>query len=85
PGLRLVPRGWASRGDTLYVDWTMSCLLGGERVEWDGVDKFSMRGDRATNITAYFDTHPLWVRLDPSMERSSMIEEAARQSSTTRA
>ena len=36
-----------------------------------------MRGDRATFIEAFFDTHPLWPKVDPSMEREVTLEQAA--------
>lgn len=77
PGLRLSPKGWAARGELLYIDWTMHSTMAGEPVEWNGADKCVMRGDRATYIEAFFDTHPLWLRIDPSMARDTNLEQAA--------
>lgn len=76
-GLHLIPNGWAARGELLYIDWTMHSEVGGEAVAWHGADKCVMRGDRATYIEAFFDTHPLWLRVDPSMSRDGTLEQAA--------
>jgi hypothetical protein len=45
-----------------------------------GVDRFSLKGDRATYGIAYFDTLQLWARVDPDMDRGSPLEQAARAS-----
>ncbi len=79
PGVHLVPEGWAARGDVLYIDWTMHSQVAGSPVEWRGADKCTMRGDRATFIEAFFDTHPLWLKVDPSMERNITLEQAAQR------
>ena len=83
PDIRLVPTDWAQAGDVLFIHFTMSATLGGERVEWGGVDRFALDGDRAVDVVAYFDTLPLWVRLDPTMQRPSMVEFAASRSAAT--
>jgi hypothetical protein len=82
PELHLIPKGWAARGELLYIDWTMYSTVAGEPVQWNGADKCIMRGDRATYIEAFFDTHPLWVRVDPSMARETNLEQAAQVAAT---
>ena len=79
PRVRLVPEGWAARGDVVDIDWTMHSQVVGSPVAWRGADKCTMRGDRATFIEAFFDTHPLWLKVDPSMERHVTLEQAAQR------
>src|SRR4051812_29740727 len=66
PGVHLKPHAWCARDGLLYVDWTMYATVDGTDVSWDGVDKCVLTGDRADSITAFFDTHPLWVAIDPT-------------------
>jgi hypothetical protein len=78
PDIGLVVADWASRGNVLYIDWTMHASLQGRQVSWIGADKCVLRGDRAISITAFFDAHPLWLAVDPGMGRDSTLEQAAR-------
>ncbi len=77
PDIRLTPRRWASVDEHVFIEWTITASLAGEQLSWDGVDRFTLRGDRAVEGIAWFDTLPLWARLDPAMERGSALEEAA--------
>jgi uncharacterized protein (TIGR02246 family) len=77
PDIRLIPRRWASVDQHVFIEWTITASVAGEQVSWDGVDRFTLRGDRAVEGIAYFDTLPLWSRLDPTMQRGSTLEEAA--------
>lgn len=69
PDIRLEPIGWAARGDTLYIEWQISATINGTPTQWEGVDRFTLKGDRAVEGIAYFDTLPVWALLDPSMRR----------------
>ena len=77
PDLRLRVDRWAQGDDFVLIEWTISASFRGEPVEWSGVDRFSLRGDRATYGVAYFDTLPLWAKVDPGMDRGSPLERAA--------
>jgi hypothetical protein len=77
PDISLKVERWAANGETLLIEWTLSATFGGERVEVPGVDRFTLRGDRATDGVAYFDTMPLWARLDPGLEQGESFEERA--------
>jgi hypothetical protein len=79
PDIHLIPEDWAIRGDVLYVDWTMRASIDGQTVSWVGADKCVLTGPRADSITAFFDTHPIWEALDPSMRRDTGLEIAAAQ------
>ena len=81
PDIHLVPEDWAVRGDVLYVDWTMHASLEGQSISWIGADKCVLTGSRADSITAFFDTHPLWAAIDPTMQRDTGLETAAAQRS----
>jgi hypothetical protein len=79
PDITLRPKRWAASGDDLFIEWTLTMTPpdGTEQVSWDGVDRFTLRGDRAVEGIAYFDTAPIWARLDPSAERGELLEAAA--------
>jgi len=75
PDIRLEVARWAARGDDVLVEWTIRATWQDEEVSWMGVDRFTLRGDRAVEGVAYFDTLPLWARIDPSMRRESSLEQ----------
>ena len=77
PDLRLRVDRWASGDDFVLIEWTITATFRDQPLEWSGVDRFSLRGDRATYGIAYFDTLPLWARVDPDMDRGSPLEQAA--------
>ena len=35
--------GWMSRGDVLVIEWQTSRFLAGQRFDWRGVDKLTLR------------------------------------------
>ncbi|MEU6083311.1 nuclear transport factor 2 family protein [Streptomyces sp. NPDC047108] len=74
PDIHLIPDGWASRGDLLYIDSTVHATVAGQARSWPVVDKIVLRGDKATYIQAYFDSHPLWVAIEPTMARTTALE-----------
>jgi len=73
PDIRLRVTSWAARGNDVLIEWVISATFASEPVEWAGVDRFTLRGDRAFEGVAYFDTLPLWARIDPSMKRGHML------------
>jgi hypothetical protein len=78
PDITLAPRRWASRGRELFIEWTITVTPPNaeEQVSWDGVDRFTLDGDRAIEGIAYFDTWPIWARMNPTLEREGEILEA---------
>jgi hypothetical protein len=79
PDITLAPRRWAARGRELFIEWTITVTPpdAEEQVSWDGVDRFTLDGDRATEGIAYFDTSPIWARMDPNLGRDGDILDAA--------
>ena len=76
PDIRLEVDRWAAKGPDVLIEWTIRATWQDDEVSWKGVDRFTLRGDRAIEGIAYFDTLPLWARLDPSMKRQSPLEQA---------
>jgi SnoaL-like protein len=85
PDITLRPKRWAASGDDVFIEWTISMTPpdGDRPISWDGVDRFTLEGDRAREGVAYFDTSPIWARLDPTVERRGDILDAAEQRAET--
>lgn len=60
---------WASRDEHLFIEWELVGTLGGERIVVPGVDRFTLRGARAIEAVAYFDSGA-WSGGPRSAERS---------------
>lgn len=82
PDLTLEVDNWAAREEVVLIEWTIHGTFGGQRLSWKGMDRFSLQEDKAKEGVAYFDTFPLWVRIDPTLERpaleSALADSAAR-------
>lgn len=50
---------WTARGDTVIVEWQNTRIVGGERFDWRGVDKFRLRDGKIVEERVYTDTAPL--------------------------
>ncbi|MDQ8730186.1 nuclear transport factor 2 family protein [Bradyrhizobium sp. LHD-71] len=50
---------WASRGDVVVVEWQVSRVAGGKRIDFRGVDKFRLRDGKIAEEVVYADTAPL--------------------------
>ncbi len=59
PDLVLRPTAWAASGDRVFIEWLASATVGGRPIEWSGVTRFVLRGDRAVEGAAYFDSTQL--------------------------
>jgi hypothetical protein len=66
PEIHLEAARWAAAGDDVLIEWTITGTVAGQAVSWSGADRFTLRGEHAVEGVAYFDTLPLWARLDPS-------------------
>jgi ketosteroid isomerase-like protein len=77
PDISLSVERWAASEDAVLIEWTLRATFRGESIEVPGVDRFTLRGDRATEGVAYFDTMPLWGAIDPSLAQSESFEERA--------
>lgn len=70
PDISLSVDRWAARGNSVFIEWTITGSYADEQIRWRGADRFTLQGDRATEGVAYFDTLPLWEQIgaDPSSE-----------------
>lgn len=57
PDISLRVLNWASVDDRVLIEWEITGTFGGAPVAWRGADRFTLRGDRAVEGVAYFDTH----------------------------
>ncbi len=79
PGIRLEVRDWATRGDAVFIEWTIRATLRGVPVRWDGADRFTLRDGLATDGVAYFDTLPIIAAVDPTFQLPDLLRETAPQ------
>jgi hypothetical protein len=81
PDITLKPKRWASSGSDLFIEWTITMTPPGEPepVSWDGVDRFTLDGDRATEGIAYFDTSPIWARMGARPGEGDLLDAAGRR------
>jgi len=63
PDLRATVDGWGGTGENLFVEFRLAATIGGRRVEWPVVDRFVLRGDKATKRVSYFDALPLVLQI----------------------
>jgi SnoaL-like protein len=61
PDVSLRVLRWASRGEDLFIEWELTGTVGYKRLVVPGVDRFTLRGGRAAEGVAYFDTGS-WAR-----------------------
>lgn len=74
PDLVFTADEWAARGDLVLLQWTTVASVAGRRLAWSGVDRFRLRGGKIAEEVVYYDTLPMWVALDPSMERPALVD-----------
>lgn len=76
PDIRLEPIRWAADDNQVFIEWTITMTPPGETesVSWDGVDRFTLDGDRAVEGIAYFDTSPIWARLGASPAEGDLLD-----------
>jgi predicted SnoaL-like aldol condensation-catalyzing enzyme len=73
PDIELTPVAWAARGDVVLIEWRIAGGTPTGPVSWGGVDRFKLDQGLAVDEQVYFDTLPLWERLDPSMQRPDLV------------
>jgi len=59
PDLRATVDRWQGDDTCVFIEFRLQGTLGKSRVEWPAVDRFTMRGDRASERVSYFDPLPL--------------------------
>jgi len=60
PDIDLVVTAHAHEGDYVFISWHARATVSGVRVEWDGIDRFRLRGGAlADEVYAIYDTGPM--------------------------
>ena len=63
PDLRIAVERWAPTGDAVMVEWRATATVAGQPLQWTGVDRFCVRGDRIYEGSVYWDTRGLAERV----------------------
>jgi ketosteroid isomerase-like protein len=63
PGLTATVHGWAAHGDVVFIEFTLSCELGGRPLRWPAVDRFVVRDGLAAERISYFDGARLMLEI----------------------
>jgi hypothetical protein len=59
PDLRAEVRDWAGAGETLFIEMDFTATIGGRKVIWRNVDRFTFEGGVAVERRAFFDPFAL--------------------------
>ena len=51
--------GHATDGKHVFISWHSRATIAGQPIEWDGINRFRLRGDLADEVVAIYDTAPL--------------------------
>ena len=70
PDLRVEVVRWAPTGNAVLIEWRARASVGGEALEWQGVDRFNVRGDRMYQAQVYWDTRAVAERMAEAMRRA---------------
>jgi hypothetical protein len=76
PDLEWRLRNWASRENVVFLEWVCRGTVNGTHLEWEGVDRMILRGDRIAEEVVFFDTHPFRRALDPSLPDQPIVRTA---------
>ena len=63
--LEFTVTGRAAQDPYLFIGWHVRATVGGQSVEFDGVDRFRLRGELADEVYVVFDTAPMRELLAP--------------------
>jgi ketosteroid isomerase-like protein len=70
PDLRVDVIRWAPTGDAVLIEWRASASVAGEQLEWQGVDRFNVRGDRMYQGQVYWDTRRVAEQMAEAVRRA---------------
>jgi hypothetical protein len=82
PDLQWRLRNWAARGDVLFLEWVSTGTVNGTLMEWEGVDRMILRGDRIAEEVVFVDTYPLRRAQDPALPATPLVRVADLKSGT---
>jgi ketosteroid isomerase-like protein len=70
PDLRVEVIRWAPTGDAVLIEWRAHASVAGEPLQWQGVDRFNVRGDRMYEAQVYWDTRGVAERIANAAQRA---------------
>jgi predicted SnoaL-like aldol condensation-catalyzing enzyme len=70
PDLKVEVLQWAPTGDAVMIEWRASATVAGEVVDWQGVDRFNIRGDRMYKGQVYWDTRQVAQQMAEAVARA---------------
>jgi hypothetical protein len=59
PDLRVRPLAAAANGDTVFIHFRSEATIAGNKLVWEGVDRYDLQGDQAVYGIGFFDTTAL--------------------------
>ena len=65
---------WAERDNVLFGEWELTCTLAGRPFKIEGVNRFTLRGDKATGAKGYSDRLPVLRFFCPDLQELDLIE-----------
>jgi predicted SnoaL-like aldol condensation-catalyzing enzyme len=71
PDLRIKVVRWAPTADCVLIEWLAAATVAGEKLEWTGVDRIRIRGDRAYEARVYWDTRQLDQRMMSAVQAAT--------------
>lgn len=77
PDLRIEVVRWAPTGDCVIIEWLAHATVAGEKLDWTGTDRISIRGDRAYEARVYWDTRQLDQRMGAAVEAATKRAQSA--------
>ena len=77
PDLKVEVLQWAPTGDAVLIEWRASASVGGETLEWQGVDRFNIRGDRMYQGQVFWDTRRVAEQVADAARRATERRAAA--------
>lgn len=63
PDLRASVDRWGAHGDAVFIEFRLRGTFAGRIREWPAVDRFTLRGDKASERVSYFDATALLLPL----------------------
>jgi SnoaL-like domain len=85
PDITLEVANWAASDDVVFIEYEMSGTVSGQALNWTGIGRFKLRGERAIDAIGRWDNLELLARIDPTVEVTAFAEAAARLVAETRA
>lgn len=77
PDIKLEVANWAANGDVVFIEYEMTGTLAGQTLNWTGIGRFKLRGERAIDAIGRWDNLDLLAQIDPNITATAFAETAA--------